>query len=79
MSQDERTRMFIAQQMRTMSQEIFIRKASGDCPFMAESQGPEIEEYYQALARHSDTAARSYFVGIGLIQIEPPSEEPAAE
>jgi hypothetical protein len=79
MSQGERAKMIIAQQIRDMSQAIFIRKASGDCPFMAESQGPEIEEYYQALARHSDLAARSYFVGLGVITVEQPPESEQPE
>ena len=69
MSQEERVRMAIVQQMRSMSQEIYIRAAVD----MVLARGPVTPE---DLAKASDAVARSYFVGLGVIQVEQPAQPP---
>lgn len=67
----------IAQEMQALMHEIYVRSASR---LLAEQhpEGPAMREM-EELARTSQTAARAFFTGLGVIEIPPETEPPAAE
>lgn len=79
LGQEERTKMAIMQQMQALSLSIYERAAASWMDDVRILPDGIDAETYEALAKQCQFAARSYFVGIGLIQIEPPQTPDAAE
>lgn len=73
--QSERMRLALVQEMQAISRELFVR-AAGDSisEGMGMLEGPKVVEHFSKMAETCQIAARSYFVGIGVIQLEQPTE-----
>jgi hypothetical protein len=83
LSQDERMRQAIALEMQALRREIYVLAASHLIQTADHDDGGNmvypISDEYQDLAEASQLAARSYFVGLGVIQEQPESDSPATE
>jgi hypothetical protein len=81
MSQDERMRQAIAMEMQSIRRELFIR-AAADAMINLDPNHWVSAEGYREIAAECQLAARSYFEGLGVIEVpaeQPESDAPAAE
>lgn len=78
-SREQQAQRAIAMEMQAICRELFVRSASG--MMLADASAMPTDLHYQELAEQCHIAARSYFVGLGVIQVETGADpdSPAAE
>jgi hypothetical protein len=68
MDQDERAKLAIMQQMQGMSRDLYLRAAA---QWIAEGPDGTSHGDFRWMAERCQSAARDYFIGIGVIQEQP--------
>lgn len=81
MSREQQAQRAIAMEMQAICRELYVRAASVIVTQPDLTDHPLGPETLQCLAARCQTAARAYFVGLGVITEEPdaPADSPAAE